>query len=271
MTAARLTFPRAFANREPDMISKAATDRGDVFTVRNGDVSQAALVARLPDAASEPLRKGVAALSACMDTLAEHANLARSEVHPARFPDRARELVAKNVSPAFQALTQAGITDRRDAAAAWSRVTTPDPAVGTVRQEYRQLWTPLSFAERAARVENADIEELAAITEAPGMFSDMKGTPIWDEIERRSAILNVAKKYSLNGAFSKQPTAAEPLASGPDNAQVDAEAQRLIDGHKQRIENLSLVETTLRSVVTAIAAATEQPIEDAYRQLMGRE
>lgn len=269
-TVARIAFPRAFANVELDLFTKAATDRGDIFTVRNRDVSQAALVARLPETASEPLRKGAAALSAGIGALADQANHARSEVHPARFPDRVRELVTKHVSPAFQALTQAGVTEQRDADAAWKRVTTPEPGTGTVRQEYRQLWQSLSLAERAARVENADIEELAAIIEGRGFFPDMANTPIWDEIERRSAILNTAKKYSLNGAFNKQPTAAEPLASGPDNAQVEAEARRLVDTSKQRTGNLSSVETTLRSVVTAIAAATELPIEDAYKLLMGR-
>jgi hypothetical protein len=127
------------------------------------------------------------------------------------------------------------------------------------------------MADRAARVPGADIDELAAIQEAPGMFPDMTNTPIWDEIERRSALLNTAKKYALNGAFTKQPTASDPLASGPDQVAIEAEAQRLIDTRKERLDNIALVETTLSSVVALVAAAIEQPSEIAFKLLMGRE
>lgn len=227
------------------------------------------LLARLPDAAAEPLRTHAAKLNAGVATMAEQANHARSEVHPARFPERVRELVAKYVSPDFQGLTQAGVNERRDAIAALKRATTLEPATGMVRQEYRQLWRPLSLAERAARVENADYDELAAIIEGYGFFPDLP-QPVRDEIERRFAIFSVAKLHALNGAFTKQPSASEPLATGSDATQVEAAAQKLIDGHKERIEHLDLVETTLRSVTIAIAAATELPIEDAYKLLIGR-
>nr|WIE89556.1 hypothetical protein P9270_018520 [Mesorhizobium sp. WSM4875] len=170
--AARIAFPRAFANVEPDLFTTAATDRGDIFTVRNRDVSQAAIVARLPDSANEQLSKAVTALRASFNTLAEQANRARSDVHPARFPDRMKELVTRNFSPAYQALTQAGLNERRDMDAAWKRVTTSEPGTGTIRQEYRQLWQSLSMAERAARVDNADVDELAGVMEGRGFFSD---------------------------------------------------------------------------------------------------
>lgn len=270
MPATRIAFPRAFANVEPDLFTKAATDRGDIFTVRNGDVSQAALVARLPDGANEQLSKAAMAFGASMNTLAEQANNARSEVHPARFPDHMKELVSRYFSPTYQALTQAGLNERRDMDAAWKRVTTPEPGTGTIRQEYRQLWQSLPMADRAARVENADIDELAGVIEGRGFFPDMTNTPVWDAIEQRSARLNVARMYNLNGAFTKQPTAAEPLASGPDSAQVEAEAQKMLGSFDQRRANLAAVETTLRSAIPAIAAAMELPIEDAYKLLMGR-
>lgn len=268
--AARIAFPRAFANVEPDLFTMAATDRGDIFTVRNRDVSQVAIVARLPDGANEQLSKAVTALGASFNTLAEQANRARSEVHPARFPDRMKELVTRNFSPAYQALTQAGLNERRDMDAAWKRVTTAEPGTGTIRQEYRQLWQSLPMAERAARVDNADVDELAGVMEGRGFFPDMTGTPVWDAIEQRLARLNVARMYNLNGAFTKQTTAAEPLASGPDRSQVDAEAQRMLGSFNQRRANLATVETTLRSTIPAIAAATELPIDAAYNLLMGR-
>ncbi|TPL16961.1 hypothetical protein FJ945_26095 [Mesorhizobium sp. B2-4-9] len=267
----RPSFPRAFANREPDMFGRSDTGRGEAITVRSGDVSRTALIARLSDNAPEPLRNAMTALSAGISTFAVEGNRARQDVHPARLPAVLRELATKYVPTVYQGLTKAGVQAKQDAAAAWARSSTPEPSVGTVRQEYRQIWLPLSLAERAARVEHADIDELAAIQEAPGMFRDMTDTPIWGEIERRSAILNTAKKYALNGAFNKQPTVADPLASGPDQAQVEAEAQRLVDTRKERLNNLSLVETTLTSVAIAIAAATELPIEAAYALLMGRE
>ncbi|RUV62630.1 hypothetical protein EOA64_11365 [Mesorhizobium sp. M1A.F.Ca.IN.022.02.1.1] len=273
MHLARIAFvyPVAFANVEPDLFGRSATDRGDIFTVRNGDVSQAALIARLPDTASEPLRKAAAAFDACFGALAEQANIDRSQVHPARFPDRVRELVTKHVSPAYQALTKAGVDERQSMDAAWKRVTTPpEPGTGTIRQEYRQLWQSLSLADRAARVENADIDELAGVIEGRGLFPDMTGTPVWDAIEQRSARLNVARMYNLNGAFAKQPTPTEPLASGPDSAQIEAEAQKMLGSFDRRRNELGLVETTLRSAIPAIAAATELPIEDAYKLLMGR-
>jgi hypothetical protein len=273
MLAARpaFSYPRAFANVEPDLITTAATDRGDVFNVRNGEVSQSAFVARLSNDAIEPLRTAMTALGVGMNTLAEHANNARSEVHPARFPDVMRQLIGKHLSPAFQAATKAGVNDKRDADAAWKRITAIEPAVGTMRQEYRQLWQSLSLADRAARIPTADIEELAAIREGLGFFPDMKDTPLVDEIDRRYALLNTAKMYSLNGAFDRKPSAAEPLAAGPDNAQVEAETQRLADTHKRRMNDIEAVESSLRSVITAIAAATELPVEDAHKLLMGRE
>ncbi|WP_027153966.1 hypothetical protein [Mesorhizobium sp. WSM2561] len=264
-------YPRAFANPEPDLFVKSDTGRGEAVTVRNGDVSQTALIARLSDNASEPLRNAMTALSAGVSAFAAEANRSRNEVHPARLPAVLRELVTKHVSPAYQGTTKAGVQAKQDDAAAWARSTTPEPSVGTVGNEYRQIWLPLSLAERAARIEHADIDELAAIQQVPGMFRDMTDTPIWAEIERRSAILNTAKKYALNGAFNKQSTAADPLASGPDQSQVEAEAQRLIDTRKERLNNLSLVETTLTSVATVVAVAAELPIEAAYKLLMGRE
>ncbi|TPL64112.1 hypothetical protein [Mesorhizobium sp. B2-3-15] len=270
-TINRPIFPRAFANPEPDLFVRSETGRGDAVTFRNGDTSQTALIARLSDNAPEPLRNAVAALSAGVGTLAIEGNRARQQVHPARLPDVMRELVVKYVSPAYQGTTKAGIQAKQDDGAAWKRTTTPEPTVGTVGQEYRQIWLPLSLAERAARVEGAGIDELAAILEAPGMFPDMTTTPIWDEIERRSALLNTAKKYALNGAFNKQPTASDPLSTGPDQMRIEAEAQRLIDTRKERLDNLALVETTLSSVVTVVAVATETGIEAAYNLLMGRE
>ncbi|TPK17741.1 hypothetical protein [Mesorhizobium sp. B2-5-7] len=267
----RFAHPRAFANVEPDLFVRSETGRGDAVTVRNGDASQTALIARLSENAPEALRNEMAALSAGVSSLAVEGNRARQQVHPARLPDVLRELVVKHVSPPFQGTTKAGIQAKQDDGAAWKRSTTPEPTVGTVGQEYRQIWLPLSLAQRAALVPGADIDELAAILEAPGMFPDMTNTPIWDEIERRSAVLNTAKKYALNGAFNKQPTAADVLASGPDQTRIEAEAQRLIDTRKERLNNLSLVETTLSSVVTVVAVAIEQPIEAAYNLLMGRE
>jgi hypothetical protein len=273
MLAIHPTFPcpRAFANPEPDVITRASTDRGDVFTVRNGDVTQSAFLVRLSDDAIEPLRHAMTALGGSMNTLAERANNARSEVHPARFPDVMRQLIGKYLSPAFQAATKAGVNEKRDADAAWKRVTAIEPAVGTVRQEYRQLWQSLSLADRAARVANADIDELAAIREGLGFFPDMKDTPIVDEIDRRYALLSTAKLYSLNGAFDRKPSAAKPLAAGPDNAQVEAEAQRLADTRKRRINDIEAVESSLCSVITAIAAATELNVEEAHKLLMARE
>lgn len=273
MPVARPAFshPRAFANPEPDLITTAATDRGDVFTVRNGDATHSAFVVRLSNDASEPLRTTTTALGTSMVTVMEQANHARQNVHPARFSDVMRQLVAKYLSPAFQAAIRAGVNEKRDSAAAWKRSTAIEPAVGTIRQEYRQLWLSLSMAERAARVEGADYEELAAIREGLGFFPDMKGTPIVDEIDRRLALLGTAKLHSLNGAFTKEPTASEPLASGPDNAQVEAAAQKLIDGHKQREQNIAAVESSLSSVITAIAVATETPPAAAFNLLMGRE
>jgi hypothetical protein len=268
---ARFAFPVAFANAvEPDLFVRTETERGDVVTTHRDGASHAALIARLPDTASEQLRKGMAELSAGFRTLTEQANHARNEVHPARFPDHLRELIAKYIPQPFQALTRAGVNDRREVDATWKRFTTPEPGTGTVRQEYRTLWRGLTLAERAVRVENADIEELAAISEAWGFFPDVP-QPVRDMIEQRFVRLGVANFHALNGAFAKQTTAIEPLATGADTAQVEAAAEKLIDGHKERIAHLALVETTLRSVTIAIAAATEMPIPDAYKLLMGRE
>lgn len=285
MLAARPAFlhPRAFANPEPDLITTAATERGDVFTVSNGELTQSAFVVRLSSDATEPLRNTMTALGSSMNTLTEQANHARSQVHPARFPDVMRDLITRNVSPAFQAATKAGVSEKRDADAAWKRSTAIEPAVGTVRQEYRQLWKSLSLGERLARAKGADYEELAAILEGRGFFSDMNvaaktdveqddmPTRIWGEIHHRFALLGTAKLHSLNGAFTKEPTASEPLATGPDNKQIEAAARKLNDNHKQRINDIEAVESSMRSVITAIAAATELPIEVAYRLLMGRE
>ncbi|WP_353641399.1 hypothetical protein [Mesorhizobium sp. WSM2239] len=267
---ARPIFPVAFANVESDLFVGAVTERGDVVTAHRDGASHSMLLARLPDTAAEPLRQNMAALNAGVATMVEQANHARSEVHPARFPAHVQQLVVKYVSPAFQGLTQAGVDETRAADAAWKRATTPEPGIGTIRQEYRQLWRSLSLAERAARVENADLDELAAISEGWGFFPDLP-QPVRDAIEARLVRLGTAKLHGLTGAFVKETSASEPLAAGPDAAQVKTAAEKLIDGYKQRREHLALVATTLRSVTIAIAAATELPIEVAYKLLMGRE
>lgn len=266
---ARPIFPVAFAN-EPDLFTVADTGRGRAYTVRMGDVSQTALVASLPDTASEELRKAIETFGTAFDTVAEQANHQRSLVHPARFPDVMRELIAKYLSGPFQALTKTGISSKRDEDAIWKKWTTPEPGVGSVRQEYRELWRTLSHVERAARVENADIEELAAISEGYGFFSDLQ-QPVRDMIEQRFVRLNLAKAHAIQGTFAKQPSMNEPLATGVSVAMVEAGAQTFIDNHKERIEHLAMVETTLRSAIAVIAAATELTVEDAWKLLSGRE
>ncbi|RWL81152.1 MAG: hypothetical protein EOR69_18735 [Mesorhizobium sp.] len=271
-SAGRMAFPIAFANPEPDLMTITDTGRGSAVTVRGRDGgTTTAICTRLSADAPEPLRNAVDALAANLTTLAQRGNQERSRVHPHIFPDRMRELTAQYGSPAFQAVVKAGTTARREDAAKWARMTTPEPATGTLRQEYRQLWQRLSLGERAARVANADYEELAGVVEGRGFFVDMTNGTLWNEIERRLALLTIAKLYAAQGSFSKEPTPDQPLATGPDPVQLEAFGQKFIEQHNQSIKDIELVEISLRSVIAAMAAATELPLEAAFKLLMGRE
>ncbi|TIT36019.1 MAG: hypothetical protein E5W65_10915 [Mesorhizobium sp.] len=267
----RMAFPVAFANPEPDLMTVTDTGRGLGLAVRaGGGGAVTAICTRLSADAPEPLRNAVDALAANLTTLAQRGNLERSRVHPHIFPDRMRELTVQYASPAFQAVVKAGTTARREDATKWVRFSTPEPATGTLRQEYRQLWQRLSLGERAARVANADYDELAGVIEGRGFFGDMTNGALWNEIERRFVLMTIAKHYAAQGSFSKEPTPDQPLATGSDPVQLEAFGQKFIEQHNQSIKDIELVEISLRSVVAAIAAATELQVPDAFKLLMGR-
>lgn len=270
-----LLAPKAFANaNEPSPPLFATSDadgRGVVYQFRRGDVSHAALMVRLPSDAAPELVNALAGVAAAMSIYAETANRLVRQLLPSVLVEELRKKAVDIFRPPYLNLERAAISETTAVGAAWARISTPeapDAARAILQAQYRELWRSLNRSQQAARIKNADIEELAALITGKSMF-DFDHI-IWTAIEDRFAKLNTIRLHQLGGAFNRVPTIGNAIATGPDQERIEAEAEALINGHKRRLETLDMVRKTMTGIITVVAVSIEMQPDATYKLITGR-
>lgn len=187
-------------------------------------------------------------------------------IQPAKF----RAAAAATLAKPFQALMAGGQAESRAKEAAWARliaVPVADATTAALRQHDRSTFALLAIGDKAAWIERADVDQLAAVIEAgPGRFTDISGE-IWQRAERRFAALNFVRLAGTAADYARKPTINEPLATGVDMDAAERAAHEGLARHDKRSEIIDGVTQALQGIVQVVALTCDLSMDAAWQLL----
>jgi hypothetical protein len=219
---------------------------------------------------SEGARFAVAlsTLSVGLGLFAQEAASSSGRLQPQAYAEEAPKLVSRYVTPAFQGLRDDIQTAKRSGGERIARINEP-PAQLPFATEDRAAFRALDLAAKAAWIIAADRWQLAALIVAGRIRSPELSDELWNEIIERHAILAHIERSGLQAGFQLQPTPADPAITGPDVQAAEAAAREAVARWRDDEQAVEDAENTLRSVIGAIAVATDMTVDDAFRLLNG--
>ncbi|MER9258999.1 hypothetical protein [Mesorhizobium sp. M0619] len=249
------------------------TDRAALLTISGDSGAAHPQVAVIP---METVAKSVAfapqfaALANVFPVLADQIAAANERLQPNARAEDLRGMVSRTVGKPYQA-AQAAVIAEASAAKASRGVAMAyragDPVFFPM---IVAKFAAMPAAQRAAFAERASVEQTSALVAAGRDFFDGVDDNIWQVVERRHIIQAHIRITGLQADHQLQPNAANPAASGPDVPGVEKAAAEALKRHEARGEVVAAAEGSLRSIVAAVALATDLSHDAAYDLLTGK-
>ncbi len=254
----------------------ATTSRAAIITANNdaGDQQAVAAIATVLEDVDSPVRLQAVAVREAAESFASTASSIIPTYSLAARPIQLRNLAARTLAKPTQRLMDAGRAAKRAKDAAWTRllsVPAADATSATLRQHDRTAFTRLAIGDKAAWIEQADVDALGAIMEAGNArFSDVTA-PIWDQLEERYAALNFIRMAGTAADFARKPTVDDPIATGVDMDAAERAAAKGLERHHERSEIIEAVEQAVRGITTIVALTCELDMASAFTLLTTEE
>lgn len=250
----------------------STTSRAAIITANNdaGDQHAVAAIATILEGADSPVRQQAIAVREAVESFAPSAANIIATYSIAARPTQLRNLAMRTLAGPTQRLIDAGRAEKRAKDAAWTRllsVPAADATIATLRQHDRTAFTRLAIGDKAAWIEQADVDRLGAVIEAgAARFPDMTA-PIWDRLEERYAALNYIRMAGTAADFARKPTAADPIATGVDMDAAERAAEKGLERHHERNEIIDAVEQAVQGINTIVALTCELDMASAFTLL----
>ena len=248
----------------------STTSHAAIISAADSDRRIAAAIPVILEGPDSPVRERAVALREAATTFAtEAANIVATYTPNARI-GQLRALAVRTLAKPVQRLMEAGRAEARAIAAAWARliaVPVADATTAALRQHDRSAFALLAIGDKAAWINNASVDQLAAIIEAGrACFPDV--TPeIWDRAEQRYAALNFIRMAGTAADYARQPTVDEPLATGVDMDAAERAANDGLARHRQRGDITEAVEQAVQGITNVVALTSEMDVRSAFTML----
>ncbi len=247
----------------------STTSRAAIITANNdaGDQQAVAAIATILEGPDSPVRLQAVAVREAAESFASSAASIVTTYSITARPTQLRNLAVRTLAGPTQRLIAAGRAEVRAIGAAWTRLITVAPADATtagLRQHDRTAFTRLAIGDKAAWIEQGDVDQLGAVIEAgSARFSDVTA-PIWDRLEERYAALNFIRMAGTAADFARKPTVDDPIATGVDMDAAERAAAKGLERHHERGEITEAVEQTVRGITTIVALTCELDMASAF-------
>ncbi|BCA63089.1 hypothetical protein HMP09_2323 [Sphingomonas sp. HMP9] len=247
----------------------ATTSRAAIITANNdaGDQQAVAAIATVLEDVDSPVRLQAVAVREAAESFASTASSIITTYSIAARSTQLRTVAVRTLAGPTQRMIAAGQAEARAIAAAWTRLTSVPPADATtagLRQHDRTEFTRLAIGDKAAWIEQGDVDQLGAVIEAgSARFSDVTA-PIWDRLEERYAALNFIRMAGTAADFARKPTVDDPIATGVDMDAAERAAAKGLERHHERSEITEAVEQSVRGITTIVALTCELDMVSAF-------
>jgi hypothetical protein len=232
-------------------ISRMDTDAAIVFTV---DADEASRTIAFPTSliqAGGPVADGVGSVLAALDMWRSDANDQAKRLLPDALKGHLLATAASVMSKAYAKGQADGIKDAVSIA---------------LRAEDRAILRTLDTANLAEAITGADLTRLQAILERP----DGIPSQLVDMARDRAMRLSFIQQSGIQADYALSPTAADPLAHGPDRAAAERAADTAMARHALRRDTVDMTRNVLRDAVQFVAVAAGVDQDRAFAALMGQ-
>lgn len=134
---------------------------------------------------------------------------------------------------------------------------------------HRNIVGSLDQSGQAAWIEAADLEALSSIA-ANGQNAAALADPLWQRALTRFRLENWKARFIGAGAHPAQPGVDEVLATGPDLAAIQNEAEDYLRQHTARLDNIGAMESAARQLALFLSAVFDLQPAEVIDRAMGR-
>lgn len=248
--------------------NKTTNTHGLVVNVSHEDGHRVA-IAFVPIIPEGPFAKAIATMTVALDGFPDTINEADSRLKPEARANYLKSSVARLLSKPFLALQSDGQDETRNLAAAKVRLLSVDPetpASAPVRSRTLKQWDATDVAGKARIVSTVNYEGLQALI-ASGALEDVPAD-LRMIAENRAMAQRHIKMAGLQANYQMQPTADDPIATGPDVDAVMRAAEEQLGQFTKRQDDIDAVRKTLQNVITVAAIATDLTMDAAFNLLV---
>lgn len=247
-------------------------ERAAVITI-NGDVDGQPEVAFVPMetvAEGSPVAPSFATLANVLPTVADQINALNERLMPNARSEELRGVVTRTLTKLFQSASSATIAEATAIDASTALVMNYRSGDPALRPMTINRFANMKQAEQAEFAQRASVEQTSALVAAGRDHFDRMDDTIWSLVERRHMLLAHIRISGLTADFQRKPSAADPIAHGPDIAAVERAAAEALQRHDARRDVVKAATASLRSIVAATALACDLSMDAAYKLLTGR-
>jgi len=222
------------------------------------------------EAPGSPFQNQTVALREAAKTFATEASKIVTVFQRIAWKEKLLHQAATVVAPSIQNLIRDGRAEAAAIKAAWTRTMTvpvADVATAMLRQWDLAAFASGSTGEKAAWIERAGVEQLAAIIEAGRERFPEVPSEIWDRIESGYAVLHFIRTAGTAADHARKSTIEEPLAVGVDMKAAEAAANELLQQHHRRSDMIATVEQVVQGVTEVVALTCDMDIHAAFDML----
>lgn len=193
------------------------------------------------------------------------------EMSSTGFINAAKHWAENTLAPVFEG-AQRGVHEARKTHTA-HLATVSDPAFGPARSpavdaEQRQ-WARTAPLKDLLPAINSD-PTLAAAIVAGGRAMSGLSPDIYDRIRDTMLRRNLRSWLGPQSEYRTLATADDPIAGHPDEAAIEQRVDEILAAHEVRGERIAAAPALLSAVVSAVAAMTDLPREDAFKLVAAR-
>lgn len=207
------------------------------------------------------------AINAALATFADQAGPLFGRLLPAALADELTKLAKATVARPYQAGRDDVIGRQREDAGRMARVAEPPKDLPYADMD-RAALASRDLAGQLEWIDGADRSMLAAVV-VPGQARFPGSLELWDRAVERHAALAIIERLGTQADHQLKPTPDQPTLAGPNVASAEAAATAIIDGWRDDQQQVDDAINALRSVIIAIAVATDKPIGETFALLNG--
>jgi hypothetical protein len=253
--------------------TSTTTDRATLLTISGDDGTQQSAVAFVPFetvAKDSPIAGAFSSISYALPVLSDQLNNACSRLMPNARADELSDIFMRNLARPFQAAQASTIAEAAAIDAAETRLKAYRAGDPSLNAMIVNRFATMPLAEQASWAQTASLEETSALQAAGrAFFRNATDDNIWQLVDSRHMTQAHIRITGLQADYKRQPTAADPIAHGPDLTAVELAAAQALERHTGRRDIVAAAEGSLRSMVAAVALATGKTPDAAYDLLIG--